>query len=266
MTHIIDFHTHAFPDQVAERAIPALEQAGQVTAQLDGRISSLLASMDEVGIEKSIICSIATNPKQFDSILSWSKDIRSRRIVPFPSFHPEAPNPCAQISAIRKAEFAGIKMHPFYQNFSLDDERMWPLYERIAAEGLILVMHTGFDIGFPRKRIADPKKILTVVDRIPELKFIATHFGAWDLWDEVEALLLGRPIYLDLSYALHLLPEERARDMILAHPEEYLLFGTDSPWAGQKEVLAQLSGLGLDKALEDKILGGNAARLLAGTA
>ena len=264
MTLIIDFHTHAFPDQVADRAIPALEGAGQVTAHLDGRLSSLIASMNTAGIEKSVICSIATSPKQFASILSWSKDIRSNRIIPFPSFHPEASDAIAQIAAIREAGFAGIKMHPYYQNFVLDEERMLPLYKKIAEEGLILVMHTGFDIGFPRERIADPEKILTVMERIPGLKFIATHFGAWDLWNEVEELMLGKPIYLDLSYALHLLPKEKARAMILAHPEEYLLFGSDSPWTSQQEVLTQLSGLGLSAELEEKILGGNAARLLAG--
>lgn len=264
MTQIIDFHTHIFPDQVAARAIPALEEAGQVTACLDGRLDSLLSSMDGAGIEKSVICSIATRPEQFASILSWSEAIRSERIIPFPSFHPEAPEALAQISAIREAGFPGIKMHPYYQNFVLDEDRMWPLYERIAAEGLILVMHTGFDIGFPRERIADPLKIVTVVERVPTLKFVATHFGAWDLWDEVEEMLIGRPVYLDLSYALHLLPKARAKAMALAHPEDYLLFGSDSPWAGQQEVLAQLSALGLGAPLEAKIMGGNAARLLAG--
>ena len=263
MTRIIDFHTHAFPDQVAPRAIPALEEAGQVTASLDGRLDSLLASMDRAGIAQSVLCSIATRPEQFAPILSWSQDIRSPRIIPFPSFHPEAPDALAQISAIRAAGFVGIKMHPYYQDFVLDEERMWPLYERIASEGLILVMHTGFDIGFPRERIADPLKIVAVVERLPELKFVATHFGAWDLWDEVEELLIGREVYLDLSYALHLLPQARARNMALAHPEEYLLFGTDSPWAGQQEVLAQLADLDLGARREEKILGGNAARLLA---
>ena len=265
MTQIIDFHTHIFPDQVAARAIPALEEAGQVTACLDGRLDSLLASMDQAGIEKSVICSIATRPEQFASILSWSQAIRSARIIPFPSFHPEAADALAQISAIQKAGFSGIKMHPYYQNFALDEERMWPLYERIAAEGLILVMHTGFDIGFPRERIADPIKIVAVVERVEALKFVATHFGAWDLWDEVEELLIGREVYLDLSYALHLLPPDRARNMALAHPEEYLLFGSDSPWAGQQEVLAQLAALGLGAEREAKIRGGNAARLLKTT-
>jgi hypothetical protein len=263
MTRIIDFHTHAFPDPVAARAIPALEEAGQVTACLDGRVESLLASMDGAGIEQSVLCSIATRPEQFAPILSWSREIRSDRIIPFPSFHPAAGDALAQIGAIRAAGFAGIKLHPYYQDFVLDEERMWPLYERIAAEGLILVMHTGFDIGFPRERIADPRKIVALLERVPELKFVATHFGAWDLWDEVEELLLGRELYLDLSYALHLLSGERARKMALAHPGEYLLFGTDSPWAGQKEVLAQFSALGLGAEREKKILGGNAARLLA---
>lgn len=262
MTQVIDFHAHAFPDPVAARAIPALEEAGQVTARLDGRIDSLLTSMDQAGVEKSVICSIATRPEQFASILSWSQAIRSPRIIPFPSFHPEAPEALAQISAIRAAGFSGIKMHPYYQNFVLDEARMWPLYERIAEEGLILVMHTGFDIGFPRERIADPVKIVAVVERVPELQFVATHFGAWDLWDEVEELLLGREVYLDLSYALHLLPQARARAMALAHPEDYLLFGSDSPWAGQQEVLAQLAALGLGAEREAKIRGGNAARLL----
>ncbi|MCX5865054.1 MAG: amidohydrolase family protein [Deltaproteobacteria bacterium] len=263
MTCIIDFHTHAFPDLVAAQAIPALEEAGKVTACLDGRIESLLVSMNEAGIEKSVLCSIATRPEQFTSILSWSESIRSERIIPFPSFHPDAPEALEQISAIKKAGFSGIKMHPYYQKFVLDEERMWPLYERITAEGLILVMHTGFDIGFPRERIADPLKIVTVVDRVPELKFVATHFGAWDLWDEVDDMLIGRPLYLDLSYALHLLPKAKAKAMALAHPEGYLLFGTDSPWARQREVMAQLSELGLDVRLETKILGENAARLLS---
>ena len=69
MKGIIDFHTHAFPDELAERVIKMLEDEGGVKARLDGKISSLLGSMDKCGIEKSVICNIATKPAQFDSIL-----------------------------------------------------------------------------------------------------------------------------------------------------------------------------------------------------
>ena len=92
---IIDFHTHAFPEELAERAMKALLEEGKkksdVTAHLDGRVSSLLSSMDRNNIEKSIVCSIATKPSQFEPILAWSQKIRSDRLVPFPSLHPDDP-------------------------------------------------------------------------------------------------------------------------------------------------------------------------------
>lgn len=266
MSRIIDFHTHAFPDPVALQAIPALEAAGNVKGFHDGRLVSLLAKMDEAGIAKSVICSIATKPAQFASILAWSQEIRSERIVPFPSFHPEDPQALNQISQIRAQGFCGIKMHPYYQRFTLDEERMWPLYERIAAENLILVMHTGFDIGFPRDPIASPDRIVRVVERVPELKMVATHLGAWDHWDEVEQKLAGRPLYMDISYALHMLAPETARKIILQHPADFVLFGTDSPWADQKAVIGELTALELDRELQEKILWLNGARLLESTA
>jgi hypothetical protein len=100
MSLIIDFHTHAFPDQIAETAVPALAAKGKVTPCLDGTIDSLLASMDKAEVEKSVLCSIATRPGQFDSILAWSKEIRSEQIVPFPSFHPENPKGLENIRVI----------------------------------------------------------------------------------------------------------------------------------------------------------------------
>lgn len=263
MNRIIDFHTHAFPDEVACRAIPALEAAGNVKALHDGRISSLLSKMDAAGIARSVLCSIATRPTQFASILGWSQEVRSERIIPFPSVHPADPEAPARIGQIRAAGFCGIKLHPYYQEFTLDEERLWPIYQRIAAENLILVMHTGFDIGFPRDPIASPERIVRVIEAFPNLKMIATHLGAWDQWEEVEQMLAGRPLYMDISYVLHLLAPEQARRIILAHPADYLLFGTDSPWADQQTVLNQLTALQLPPDLEEKILHRNGAKLLA---
>ena len=50
MQGIIDFHAHAFPDQVAASAIPYLEEEGDVKAMHDGRVSSLLNLMDRDGV------------------------------------------------------------------------------------------------------------------------------------------------------------------------------------------------------------------------
>ncbi len=262
---IIDFHTHAFPDAIADRAVAALEsQPGEAKACLDGRVSSLVASMDRHGIARSVLCSIATKPEQFERILKWSLEMASDRIVPFPSVHPGDPLAVERIGRIAQSGLRGVKLHPYYQDFDLDAESMMPIYERIAAERLILVCHTGFDLAFARVRRADPVRIRRVLDRVPGLLFAATHMGAWDDWDEVERHLLGRPIYMDTSYSLDLLPRDRARRLILEHPRECVLFGTDSPWKDQGDEIRLVRSLGLADDVERALLADNARRLLGG--
>lgn len=104
---------------------------------------------------------------------------------------------------------------------------------------------------------------MKITSDFPKLKFITTHLGGWEQWDQVEKLLIGKPIYMEISFALEYLPAERARQMFLAHPPEYLLFGTDSPWTDQKTSLSLLRNLQLPEGLLNQILSGNASRLLS---
>lgn len=259
---IIDFHSHAFPDELADRAMKMLEEEGDVRAHLDGRVSSLLGSMDRYGIEKSIVCSIATKPSQFEPILEWSKKIRSGRIIPFPSLHPADPQFAERISRIKRDGFKGIKFHPYYQDFNMDDENIFPFYEKIAEENLIVLMHTGFDFAFEKVRKADPVKIVKVMEAFPELKMVTSHLGAWDDWDEVERHLLGKNIYMEISFSLEYLKKKDARRIILNHPADHILFGTDSPWTDQGGTLALFRELELGEEIEGLILRNNALRLL----
>jgi len=263
MKGIIDFHTHAFPDTLAEKAIGLLEKEGGVPAKLDGRISSLLSSMDRYNIEKSIVCSIATKPSQFDSILKWSETIATDRIIPFPSIHPDDPEAVEKVGIIKKKGFKGIKMHPYYQDFNINDRKMFPVYQKINDEGLILVLHTGFDFAFERIRKADPEKIMEINSAMPSLKLVTTHLGAWEDWDEVKRWMLGKEIYMEISYSLEFLDKEEAREIIMNHPEGYIFFGTDSPWTDQGKTLELFKSLGLPSHLEKKILRENALALLS---
>lgn len=266
MKGLIDFHTHAFPDELAERAMKKLLQEGRkmfdVRAYLDGTLSSLISSMDRHGIEKSVVCSIATRPSQFEPILSWSRKVMSDRILPFPSFHPHDGRFAEMISRIKGEGFKGIKFHPYYQDFVIDDEKIYPVYEKISDSGLIVVMHTGFDLAFERKRIADPSRIARVLEKFAGLKLVATHLGAWEDWDEVERHLSGKKLYMEISFALEYLERDTAKRIILDHPADRILFGTDSPWTDQGQTLALLKGLQLGEERENRILRENAVGLL----
>lgn len=261
MSKIIDFHTHAFPDHLAASAIPHLEAEGNIKAFCNGTTSDLLRSMDRAGIDKSVICSIATRPHQFNSILDWSENIRSERLIPLPSVHPDAENLEEQIRIIAREGFIGIKLHPYYQNFRIDEDRLSVLYQLLIRYNLLVVMHTGFDIAFPRTDLCSPIRILNIVEKFPELKLITTHLGSWDDWDRVQELLIGKPIYMEISYALDFLDPQVAREMIINHPAQYILFGSDSPWSDQKNTLDLLEILDLEPILFDRITGGNAEQL-----
>ncbi len=262
MTKIIDFHTHAFPDTIAASAIASLEKSGNIKAFLNGTIANLLQAMDQAEIETSVICSIATRPQQFQPILDWSLAIRSPRIIPFPSIHPADPEIESRLQQIHELGFKGIKMHPYYQDFFLDDLALGPLYQQAAERGLLVVVHTGYDIAYPRIRRADPQRILNVVRQFPTLKLITTHLGGWDEWHDVKAKLVGKPIYMEMSFALDFLDKDYIKEILLSHPQEYILFGTDSPWADQLTSLNMLRNLKLPPNFLSAITRENGARLL----
>jgi len=260
---VIDFHTHAFPDDLAPRAMGRLETEGKITASLDGTVGALLASMDRAKIEVSVVASVATRPEQFDAILRWSRGITSPRIVPFPSVHPADPLAASRLRAIAAAGFRGVKLHPYYQGFVLDDEGMMPIYDEIRRLQLTLLCHTGFDFAYERTRIADPPRLARVMERFPDLRLVATHLGAWDDWDEVERLLVGTGVTMDVAFVFGFLDASRVRRVLLRHPADRLLFGTDSPWADQATVLESVLSLDLPPQRLDALLWTNAAGLLA---
>jgi uncharacterized protein len=262
MAHIIDFHVHAFPDSLAERATARVRRDAGMEPALDGTIGSVLASMEAAGVGRCVVLSVATRPSQFPGILEWSRRIRSSRVEPFLSVHPADPAGAERVRIGAAEGFRGFKFQPYDQDFFLDEERMFPVYEALEETGLVCMSHTGFDLSHPFDRRADPPRIAAVLARFPTLRFVATHLGAWRDWDLVARLLPGTGAWTDISYSLPFMSPREARALMALFPPDRLLFGSDSPWAGQAESLRWLRDLELDPALEAAILGGNAERLL----
>jgi predicted TIM-barrel fold metal-dependent hydrolase len=258
---VVDVHTHAYPPALAEKALAEVRQHG-VQPVLDGTVEGLEAAMQREDIEAAVVCAIVTRVGQFPRILDWCRGIRSSRLIPFPSVHPEDPAALVQLDEVASDGFKGVKLHPYYQGFDLDEPRLFPLYERIQALGLVLLMHTGYDLAFERFDRAGPARVVRVVERFPALKLITTHFGGWEDWEQVERLLLGRPVYMDVSHSEGEIGDEQARRFLETHPAEYLLFGSDAPWsdpAGTREWVCRLLP---DGPRLRALLRGNAVRLL----
>jgi len=260
----IDMHVHAFPDSLAGRAIETLEAACPWQAVGDGTVADLLVSMDAAGVDVSAVFTIATRPDQVEGILRWCQEVRCDRVEPFPSVHPAAPSPERWIERIAAGGFKGIKLHPMYQNFAIDEPRMDRLYGACQDTGLIIAFHCGQDIGYPPDDDrAGAARLANMLPRWPKLRVICSHMGGWREWDATETHLLGLPnAWLDTSFSLEDMGAERAARMMRRHGIDRVIFGTDWPWRSQDAALAFLRGLGLSDAEEQAVRGQNAAALL----
>ena len=116
---LIDFHTHAFPEKLAGRAVAKLaHDSGGLVPQTDGSLSSLKEQMSRDGVTLSVVHSIATNPRQQTNVNNFAMEInRDPAIVAFGSVHPDAPDVLEELERIQAAGLKGVKLHPEYQQF-----------------------------------------------------------------------------------------------------------------------------------------------------
>jgi hypothetical protein len=257
----IDVHTHAFPDFLAERAIQGIEaKAVAQRAHLDGTIADLLRSMDRAGIDASVVACIATTPDQFGSIFRWCGDIRSDRILPFPSVHPYGDAAVDQVRQIADAGFKGLKLHPLYQDLDVLDERCFAVYQAAAQAGLVLLFHSGDDLRFLGDHRCRPARMLDIHRRVPDLTMILSHLGGfWESTDFVEHGL-GSDVWIETSHTIPAEPSERFTRICREHGR--VMFGTDSPWQDQKAEIEKLTLVLDDRRLLEDVLWNHAATLL----
>ncbi len=259
---VIDFHTHIFADSLAQRAIANLEEKGNIKAFLNGTKSDLIRSMDNAGIDISVIQPVLTKPAQTATVNKWAAEITDDRIRAFAGFHPKDEKYKETLKEIKRMGFTGVKIHPDYQGVFVDDPQYFPVFYEIFANGLEVLFHAGLDIGFDAPYHCTPDRLAKLLDSMETGTIIAAHLGGHSMWDKVEELIAGKDIYIDTSMGSSYYTPEQFRKIIRKHPADKILFGTDSPWSDQKTELMCQKKLISDNVLEEKIMYKNALALL----
>jgi predicted TIM-barrel fold metal-dependent hydrolase len=261
----IDFHTHIFPDRIAKQAIERLaEESGEYQPKTDGTLGGLLASMDRADISASVVANIATRPAQSLPILEFCRAIAGERIRPLISVHPGNGRDEIErlLSAAAGIGIRGVKLHPMYQDFTIDDRAMFPLYQMIEHFGLFVIFHTGLDIAFPGNLQADVERVRALATEFPGLVIVATHVGGWRQWDRAGMLGKMPNVYTETSMTMSEMTDEQFTWLLSQFDEERVLFGSDSPWTDQQEMLCRTMALRISDRQKERMLYQNAAGLL----
>lgn len=280
---ILDFHTHTFPDAIAQSAVDKLKHNSHTQPFSDGTVDGLRRSMARAGIDASLVLPVATSPRQVphvnDASIRMNEQGGETGVYSLGCMHPDFEDWHEELGRLSRAGLRGIKLHPPYQGVDFDDSRYLRILDRAGELGLFVIIHAGLDVGMPGAEQSTPEKLLRALQSVGPVTLVLAHMGGWRCWQAVEELLPDTGVYLDTSFslgpmtplgdgyyadpaALQRLNEQDFLRMIRLFGADRILFGTDSPWEAQAAEVQKIQALPLTDAEKHGILGGNAAKLL----
>jgi hypothetical protein len=176
----------------------------------------------------------------------------------------------AEVARIADLGLRGVKFHPSLQAFAPDDPAYWPIFAECERRGLLALFHTGTSgIGARqpggqgiRLDYAHPLKLDSVAAAHPGLTVVAAHFG-WPWHMDLIAMALHKTnVYIDISgWSPRRIPAEVIREL-RGRLSDQFVWGSDFPFISPRRCLAEIDELGLPAEVTDKVLHGNAARIL----
>ncbi len=254
---IIDFHAHAFPEEIAQKAVNHIGNHYTINMQGKGILPDLVQSADKSGIEYIVIHSTATKASQVKSINDWVASHATERLIGFGTLHPNMTDAEEEFERIICLGLKGIKLHPDFQGFKADDHRMDKIYS-VIDNRLPVLIHCGDE----KLDNSSPKRIANVLDRFPRLTIIAAHLGGHKKWQESMECLVGRNLYMDTSSAIRYMDIAFASKLIKKHGTDKIVFGTDYPTVYHENELEFFYQLDLSENEREDILYNNSAKIL----
>ena len=258
---IIDAHCHIYPEKIAEKAVAGTDRFYDTVSFAKGTVSDLLDVGVGAGIDRFIVQSVATTPKQVKSINEFIKtevDTYPDKLIGLGTLHPESEDIKGDVDHLIELGLHGVKLHPDIQGFKIDDYRCLKIYEICEEKNLPILMHTGDK----RYDNSNPNRLLPVLEIYNNLTVIGAHFGGWSIWEEAAEKYKGiKNFYVDCSSSFNYIDKATAKRLIRTLGADRVLFGTDYPMWNPKAELEYFLSLGLDSEEIMSILNINAKKI-----
>lgn len=259
---IIDAHAHIYPEKIAAKATDTIGIFYDIKMDMPAGTADKLVEVGErAGISRYVVHSVATTAHQVRSINEFIKRECEAHpeFIGFITLHQDLTDEeiIFEVDFALANGFKGIKLHPDFQKFNIDDESAERFYR--AADGKLPIL---FHIGDDRYDFSKPHRLAKMAKKYPNVNFIAAHFGGYRCWHESE-IYQGLPnVYFDTCSSLAFISPERARELIDLHGADKFFFATDFPMWDAKGELERFNKIPLTDKEREMILAGNIKRLL----
>ena len=240
---VIDMHTHIFPEKIAAKATIATAEYFDLPEPPNhyGSVNELLEVLGRAHIDYAMVFSAATTAHQVEHINRYilSETEAHPGLIPCGTLHAGYEGYREELQWMREHGIYGVKLHPEFQHFALDDERLFPMFEEMERQDMFLIA-----AAFPR------------------LRCIAAHLGNWGDWDveKIRPLAKLPNVYTDISSSFSYVADKAPLYPILReYDPTHVFWGSDYPiWCPQKELDKALA-LGLEQTFLEDVLFNNFA-------
>jgi predicted TIM-barrel fold metal-dependent hydrolase len=236
-------------------------------------VEDLIASMDETGVERSVICGFSWDRPELCALHNeYLLDAVFRhpaRLIAFLSLPMTDPGK-AEIELrqglMRGARGAG-EIAFYSREMTLEDlDSMKPVLSFMERETIPLLLHTNEIIGhpYPGKGTTPPDRFYELVLRFPKLSVILAHWGGglpfYELMPDVAEAMTH--VYYDMAASPFLYSTKIYAAVSRIVGPERILFGSDFPLISPKRYFREMEESGLSEEDRRKILGLNLLKLL----
>lgn len=182
-----------------------------------------------------------------------------------------------EVERIASLGFKGIKLHPPYQDFVIDGEEAFKVYEKAQELGLFVSFHSG--MHWNRLKKSNVLLFDEVAWSFPNLKFSLEHIGGYHFFKDALAVMCnnsrrGNNIYAGWTSIRNRdgmgswsLTDEQLETVIFQTGEEHSIFGLDFPYAKAADIkwdIERIKRLSLSSECKENILGATLQRVLFG--
>ena len=266
-----DVHVHLHPGRLAGAIERHFAQRGWVAAH-SFEPEAVAATLRARGVAGFCFFSYAHKAGMARQLNRWVAATAARLpgAVALGTLHPDDPDlEDVAKEATETLGLRGFKFHHSVQRFHVDDPRLWPIYERAEATGLVFMLHVG---TLPyRDGFTGVARFRALLARFPRLRACVAHMGAFE--SEAFLALLDAHPHLVVDTTMAMAPQAAAyvggepvavSDAQLVRYQDRVLFGSDFPlipydydeerrWAWERD---------LPDAVRRKIFHDNAVRFL----
>ena len=276
---VIDFHTHVLPARFQQHREEYLRRDATFAALFaspKARIATaeqLLAAMDRAEVDVAVVMGYgwtdAEVAREANDYLLESASCHPQRLVAFCSLNPAWGWPAVyEVERCARGGAKGIgELHPDTQGLDITDrEAMAPLMDAARELGLCVLTHASEPVGheYPGKGHTTPDQLYAFSYNFPDNTIVCAHWGGglpfYALMPEVGQSLAN--VYFDSAATPLLYRPAVYSAAVQSAGYQRILFGSDYPLVGYHRALGQAREFGLGPDVQEKVLGGNAAKLL----